>query len=94
MNISLFENATFLELVSEFNEYELVIKREKELYSVKVVINNIEYNSSDSDLTECIKNLIIEVLENKAQEKLITVDEMISEWKSLEELIKEIKETW
>lgn len=94
MNISLFENATFLELVSELSEYELTIKREKELYSVKVVINNIEYNSSDSDLTECIKNLIIEVLENKAQEKLITVDEMISEWKSLEELIKEIKETW
>lgn len=92
MNISLFENATFLELVSELNEYELTIKREKELYSIKVVINNIEYNSSDSDLTECVKNLIIEVLNDKAKEKLMTVDEMISEWKSLEELIEEVKE--
>ena len=94
MNISLFENATFLELVSELSEYELVIKREKELYSIKVTINNIEYNSSDSDLTECAKNLMIEILNDRAKEKLITVDEMISEWKSLEELIKEIKETW
>ena len=92
MNISLFENATFLELVSELSEYELTIKREKELYSVKVVINNIEYNSIDSDLTECVKNLIIEVLENKAQEKSIMIEELISEWKTLEEIIDEVKE--
>jgi hypothetical protein len=70
----------------------LNIKLEKELYSIKVVINNIEYNSNDFDLTECIKNLIIEVLSGRAKEKLITVDEMISKWKSLEELIEEIKE--
>jgi hypothetical protein len=94
MNISLFENATFLELVSEFNEYELVIKREKELYSIKIVINNIEYNSSNNNLDECIRDLIVEILENKAQEKSIMIEELINEWKTLEEIIKEIKETW
>jgi hypothetical protein len=92
MNISLFENATFLELVSEFNEYELVIKREKELYSIKVVINNIEYNSSNNNLDECIRDLIIEILESKAQEKSIMIEELINEWKTLEEIIEEVKE--
>lgn len=92
MNISLFENATFLELVSEFNEYELVIKREKELYSIKVVINNIEYNSSNNNLDECIRDLIVEILENKAQEKSIMIEELINEWKTLEEIIEEVKE--
>jgi hypothetical protein len=91
MNISLFENATFLELVSEFNEYELVIKREKELYSIKIVINNIEYNSSNSNLDECIRDLIVGILENKAQEKSIMIEELINEWKTLEEIIEEIK---
>lgn len=91
MNISLFENATFLELVSEFNEYELVIKREKELYSIKIVINNIEYNSSNTDLDECIRDLIVEILENKAQEKSILIEELINEWKTLEEIIEEVK---
>ena len=92
MNISLFENATFLELVSELSEYELTIKREKELYSVKVVINNIEYNSSNSNLDECIRDLIIEILKNKAQEKSIMIEELINEWKTLEEIIEEVKE--
>jgi len=92
MNISLFQNATFLELVSEFNEYELNIKFEKEVFTIKITVNNIEYNSSNSSLDECIRDLIIEILKSKAQEKSIVIEEMINEWKTLEELIKEIKE--
>ena len=92
MNISLFENATFLELVSELSEYELTIKREKELYSVKVVINNIEYNSSNSNLDECSRELIIRIKKNKAQENSIMIEELINEWKTLEEIIEEVKE--
>lgn len=92
MNISLFENAAFLELVSDFSEFELTIKYEKEIYSIKVTISNIEYISSNSDLFECIRDLMLEVLNNKAQEKSIKIEEMINKWKSIEELIEEIKE--
>ncbi len=91
MNISLFESAAFLELVSEFNEYELNIKYEKEIYSIKVTVSNIEYISSNSDLFECIRDLMLEVLNNKAQEKSIMIEELISEWKTLEEIIEEVR---
>lgn len=91
MNISLFENAAFLELVSDFSEFELTIKYEKEIYSIKVTISNIEYISSNSDLFECIRDLMLEVLNNKAQEKSIMIEELISEWKTLEEIIEEVR---
>lgn len=91
MNISLFENAAFLELVSDFSEFELTIKYEKEIYSIKVTVSNIEYISSNSDLFECIRDLMLEVLNNKAQEKSIMIEELISEWKTLEEIIEEVR---
>ena len=91
MNISLFENAAFLELVSDFSEFELTVKYEKEIYFIKVTISNIDYISSNSDLFECIRDLMLEVLNNKAQEKSIMIEELISEWKTLEEIIEEVR---
>jgi len=92
MSNSLFQNSTFLELVSDFSEYELFIKFKNAIFTIKITINNIEYLSSNSNLDECIRDLIIEILKNKAQEKSIEIEELINEWKTIEELIEEIKE--
>lgn len=92
MTISLFENANFLELIKEFTDYELNIKFEKELYIIQFRINNIVYISSHSDIVECMRNLIIVFLNKKAEETSISVDGLVNEWKTLEELIQEVRE--
>lgn len=92
MSNSLFQNSTFLELVSDFSEYELFIEFKNAIFTIKITINNIEYLSSNSNLDECIRDLIIEILKKKAQEKSIEIEELINEWKTIEDLIEEIKE--
>ncbi len=90
MTISLFENASFLELIKDFDDYELNIKFEKELFIVQFRINAVVYSYSDKEIHECIKNIMIAYLTDKANEKLMSIEELTN-WQTLDELIEEIR---
>lgn len=91
---SILNNANFLDIMSDFSKsYELNIKYENGLYSTKIVLSGKEYNSSNSDIVECLKLMINEYLIIKAKNNNVTVEELTNGWKTLEELILEIKES-
>lgn len=90
---SILKNANFIEIQKDFSKYDLNIKYSDSLYETKIVINDNEYKSSDNDIVECLKLMIIQYLIFKAEEKKITIEELTKEWKNVEELIKEIKES-
>lgn len=92
MLLSIIDNPTFVEIMQDFEKYyELNIKYQNNLYESKIVINGQEYKSSDTDIVECLKSMIIQYLILKAKEKKISVEELTKEWKNVEELIKEIR---
>lgn len=92
MLLSIIDNPTFVEIMQDFEKsYELNIKYQNNLYESKIVINEQEYKSSDTDIVECLKLMIIQYLILKAEEKKISVEELTKEWKNVEELIKEIR---
>lgn len=90
---SILKNANFIEIQKDFSKYDLNIKYSDSLYESKIVINDKEYKSSDSNIVECLKLMIIQYLIFKAKEKKISIEELTKEWKNVEELIKEIKES-
>lgn len=90
---SILKNANFIEIQKDFCKYDLNIKYSDSLYETKIVINDKEYKSSNSDIVECLKLMIIQYLIFKAEEKKISIEELTKEWKNVEELIKEIKES-
>ena len=90
---SILNNANFLDIISDFSKsYELNIKYENNLFETKIVLNEVEYKSSNSDIVECLKLMINEYLIIKAKNNNVTVEELTNGWKTLEELILEIKE--
>ena len=92
MLLSIINNPIFIEIMQDFSKsYELTIKYENSLFEAKIVINGQEYKSSDTDIVECLKLMIIKYLILKAKEKKISVEELTKEWKNVEELIQEIK---
>lgn len=91
---SIVNNANFIEIVQDFSKsYELNIKYENSLYETKIVLNGAEYKSSNTDIVECLKLMINEYLILKAKNNNVTVEELTNGWKTLEELILEIKES-
>lgn len=91
---SILNNANFLDIISDFSKsYELNIKYENNLFETKIVLNEVEYKSSNSNIVECLKLMINEYLIIKAKNNNVTVEELTNGWKTLEELILEIKES-
>ena len=91
---SILNNANFLDIMSDFSKsYELNIKYQNNLFETKIVLNDEEYKSGDSDIVECLKLMINEYLIIKAKNNNVTVEELTNGWKTLEELILEIKES-
>ena len=91
---SILNNTNFLDIMSDFSKsYELNIKYENSLFETKIVLNEVEYKSSNSDIVECLKLMINEYLIIKAKNNNVTVEELTNGWKTLEELILEIKES-
>lgn len=93
MNLSILNNSNFLNIIEDFaKNYELNVKFENSLYKLKLIVKNKEYINEGVDLIEVITLIISQYLTTKAEEKQITIDELIKDFSNVENMLKEIRE--